>query len=400
MKNNWMIAMTVGTWQIEGIKKAKALGFKVLGIDASETAAGFAFCDDSIVVDIFNKDILLKSIKEKNIQPSGVVSFCSEAGMMPSAWVREEFKLIGPDAKMTARLLYKQEQRRTWKDKGVEDLKWILTSNLSEAFSALSGIGLPVIVKPVDSSGSRGVSKVITQDELEEAFTKAKQASKSGMVLVEEFLEGTEYTVEAFTAKGVTKIFAVTEKAKVEGSRGTVASELAYPSVEPELINKIKTKVLEAIKALEYQDGPTHTELILTKAGRVGLVEMAGRGGGFGVFSKLIPLASGVDVGDLLIKQVMGMEIDLNSLEIQQNIFSLKFFPSTKKGKIAGINGLDKVKNLPNVEVGSYVTIGQEVDNDFLDGNRLGYMLLKADTLNDVRRMIREIEQSVSFEII
>lgn len=398
VNDKWMIAMTAGTWQLDGIKKAKALGFKVLGIDASEAAPGLTICDEFLVVDIFDKELLLDSIKKVNITPIGVVSYCSESGMMPAAWIREEFNLTGPDSKSTAKLLYKHEQRKIWQDRGVEELKWILTSSLDEAVSALSVIGLPLIVKPVDSSGSRGVSKVIIKEEFENAFNRAKQSSKSGMVLLEEFIEGVEYTVEAFTANSVTKILAVTEKAKVEGSRGTVALELAYPSVAPEVIERIKNKVLDAVKALDYQAGPSHTEVILTKTGRIGIVEMAGRGGGFGVFSMLVPLASGVDIGELLIRQVMGEDIDLDKSKVEQNIFSLKFFPSTKNGTISGISGFEEMNKISGVAAGSYVSIGQEVYSDFLDGNRLGYMLVKAETLNKVRELLREIERTVSFE--
>ena len=397
--NQWLISMTAGPWQVAGIQKAKEAGYKVLGIDGKENSFGFSFCDQSLVVDITNKTALLDALKATGITPLGIFSFCSEVGMLPASWIREEYNLHGLLPSETEKVLFKHIQRKIWKDAGVENIKWFLSENIEEANSQVNSVGFPCIIKPVDSSGSRGVSKVLNFDEFKEAYRLAAAASRLNLVLVEEYLDGVEYTVEAFTENSFTKILVVTEKAKVEGSRGTVASELSYPSISDEQIEKIKSKVLSAIHALDYKNGPTHTELILTKNGRIGLVEMAGRGGGFGVFSKLIPLASGIDATDFLIKQSANKPIQLANSTILKNKFSLKFFPVVKKGKITSIDGIDEANKLGDVEVGSYVKVGDMVDDSFCDGNRMGFMLIKGSELSAIQIKINKIESLVKFKV-
>jgi len=130
------------------------------------------------------------------------------------------------------------------------------------------------------------------------------------------------------------------------------------------------------------------------------LVEMAARGGGFGVFSKLVPAASGVNISELLIRQVMGENLDLSGITSEKNIFTLKFFPISKTGTVTKIDGLEVASQIPNVEVGSFVKVGQKVSHEYTDGSRLGYMLVKAPNAVMMRRLAGEVESLVHFEIV
>lgn len=396
-----IVFVCAGTWQIQGIKNAKDLGYQVIALDGDKNASGFEFADKFFIVDIGNPQAVLNCLKENNIKPDGAISYCSEVGMVSAAKIREVYNLKGPNVELSEKLTNKLIQRKIWTDSGVEKLKWLLLSeeNLGSLEEFTKSTGFPVIVKPVDSSGSRGVTKVENKSELEMAIKHAFEFSKSKRILVEEYLDGVEYTVETFNNNGETYVLAVTEKFKVEGSRGTVSKELAYPSIEEQKIENIRNKVINATKALSYNDGPGHTEVILTKSGYVGLVEMAGRGGGFGVFDRMIPMASGVDVSKLTIQQLVGDKVQVDKNQIQKNIFSLKFFPSLCPGIVKSIQGFEEAAKIDGCQVGSYVKVGDKVESDFRDGNRLGYMLVKGKDLSEVQNKILKIESLVKFSV-
>jgi cysteine synthase A len=120
---------------------------------------------------------------------------------------------------------------------------------------------------------------------------------------------GTEFTVEVFCAHGRVNVLAITEKKKVPGTRGTVASELATPDRAPEVLERITSAVSSAFVALGYLEGPGHAEAILMADGSVWLVEVAGRGGGFMVFDKFVPLVTGVNIAQLTALQAVGMTL-------------------------------------------------------------------------------------------
>jgi biotin carboxylase len=399
MNQKWIVSVTAGKWQISGIEAAKRYGLAVLGIDGDDQARGLSLCDYKIVVDIHDRDRLISSIKEAKITPSGVFSYCSEVGMLPAAWIREHFDLPGPKTDDTLKVLHKNIQRKIWQKSGVDDVRWCEVTNERHCIEIANQIGLPVIIKPIDCSGSRGVSKVETANEIMEAYTNAKRFSRSGSVLVEECVIGVEYTVESFSVNGETAVLAVTEKTKLPQSRGTVASVLASPTLPMEVLERVKEKVKVAIAALGIRNGPTHTEVIVTLDGRIALVEMAGRGGGFGVFSQLVPLVSGLDVDALLIAQSIGDGVTFNELKVADSEFVLRFFPVIKSGRVHEVCGVDQLNMIPGVTGGSFVETGDLVSNELCDNNRLGYYLATAKSKSELQARIDLAERALHFDI-
>jgi len=175
-------------------------------------------------------------------------------------------------------------------------------------------LSFPLIVKPNDSAGSRGVSVVKDKSALFEAFNSARRQSRIGEVILEGFIEGKECTVEGLTYDGRTEILAISEKKKIEGEY-RVATDIVYPSAFSDgIIKDIKRTVKRAVKAIGIDMGPTHSELIVTPEGKPVLLEVAARGGGFGIFSTIVPLISGVDIVKETIKICLGEKPDMKRI--------------------------------------------------------------------------------------
>jgi biotin carboxylase len=393
----WLVSVTAGRWQKHGIQEAKAIGLKVLAIDTDPEAEGFSIADRFLCISFDDPQAVINRIRSLSLNIAGVVSFCSEVGMMLAASIRQAFGLPGPDHQLTECLIDKAVQRNLWTKANVPGPNWKKFDTAGEAFIILKEWNTPFIIKPTDSSGSRGVTKVESQtDDLKKAIDNAFTFSRSGSIIAETFMEGTEFTVEVFAIAGDVEVLAITEKKKVAGTRGTVAKELATPQRDPGVLENLADAVVAAFKALGYTDGPGHAEAILKTDNSVGLVEVAGRGGGFMVFNRLVPSISGVNIARLTAMQAVGLPVSIKEKKSFASV--LRFFPSSP-GILESIIGIEDANKIEGVDAGAFVNIGQQFSKAIADGDRLGYILTSATTPQEAQRLADQAESLIQFKL-
>ena len=396
-QEKWLVAVTAGKFQRHGILEAKAAGIKILALDTNPTATAFADADKVINLSLDDHAAIVREIQKLDLNICGAVSFCSEVGMMRTAKIREEFDLPGIREDVCIKLLDKALQRQIWTDKGVPGPLWKVFADPATTLLELRKSKFPLIVKPTDSSGSRGVTKIESvNDDLETAVKHAFEFSRSQKVIVESYMDGVEFTVEVFVINSKVQVLAVTEKKKVEGTRGTVARELATPERPAEIISLITTSVINAFNALDYKEGPGHAEVILMKDNSVGLVEVAGRGGGFMVFDKFVPAVSGVNIARLTALQAIGLPVEIDACKTDAAV--LRFFPSIP-GELMAVSGFDKANQLKGVEAASFVEVGAKFHRATTDGDRLGFILSTAATPAEARELADAAEKLISYDI-
>ncbi|RYZ81455.1 MAG: ATP-grasp domain-containing protein, partial [Proteobacteria bacterium] len=290
---SWLICVAAGKQQLSGIIAAKRLGFSIFALDGDENAVGFAHADKFEVVDIRDSIKTLETVVRSGIEPQGVVSFICEAGIMSAATIRDFFKLPGPSLSISRSLTNKGLQRRIWTERGIPCPKWTLIKDIRDATEALKEIGLPAIVKPVDSAGSRAVTKITEESQAISAVESALKASLSGIAIIESFIVGTEYSVESILSRGEATILAISQRKLIND---VTATEIFTPDIPTSVTLKIESTVKLALRALEYEEGPAHTEIILDEKGDPFLVETAGRGGGFMVAEGIVKYGADYDL--------------------------------------------------------------------------------------------------------
>jgi biotin carboxylase len=393
----WLIAVTAGRWQRHGIRQARDAGLKVLAIDADPQAEGFSDADLALNMDLDDPDMIIRCIINLGINVKGVVSFVSEVGMMLAAQIREAFNLPGPDLELTGRLIDKSLQRQIWSKQNIPGPDWKIFDDQATALAEILRFGFPLVVKPVDASGSRGVSKLESaEDDLELLVANAFKYSKIGKIIVESYMEGTEFTVEVFADQGQIQVLAVTEKKKVDGTRGTVASELATSERKETVIASLAQVVIEAFQVLGYTDGPGHAEIILKNDGHAGMVELAGRGGGFMLFERFVPLVSGVNIARLTALQAVGEP--LQPITVVPRAAVLRFIPS-KPGVLRAIKGLELANQIEGVDAVALVNAGDMLKCATTDSDRLAYILTSAKTARQAQQLADQAESLIDFEI-
>jgi len=396
MKKN-ILVLAGGLYQLPLIKTLKKKGFGVVLFDGNSSAIGFDYVDRGVVIDIGDAtDCALSAKKLSDLV--GVSSIVNEASVLTVAYIAEELGLFGIGVDAAKKCTDKVLMRECFYKFGLKVPLFGRANDFSQAEKLVDDIGFPVVVKPVDSSGSRGVSKVDYPYDLSVAYGSAVNHSKSGGVIVEGFLDGVEYTVEAYSVDGVAHILGFSQKKRVPFP-ACVSIELVYMPFELNPHGRVVVDAaLKAINAVGLKDGPSHIEIIVTADGPY-VVEIAARGGGFRIFPEIIQAVSGVNPIDLLVSQLSGAKPLIRRSKNDAAV--LRFFSPPRSGSIVNIDGVEKarqVENIVDVVIESN-TIGSYFDGIKKDGDRPGYLLSIAGTVEQALRSADESEKCVDFII-
>lgn len=260
--------------------------------------------------------------------------------------------------------------REAFEKHGVPSPKSILVESIDD----LAGVqyDYPLIVKPTDRSGSRGINKVYSEEELVKAIEIAKDMSFEKKALVEEFAEGQEYSVECVSYHGEHHLLAITKK-YTTGAPHFVEHAHFEPAPEVNFTyDGIRKIVYNALDALMIHDGASHAELKVAEDGTVKIIEIGARMGGGFIGSHLVQLSTGVD----FIKAVIDVSFDnAPDVEVKDHSNSAVLFIFDKKD----MEKYNKVR----AEHPEYIVmekIDDIVEGELVDStDRKGYFILKSD---------------------
>jgi len=392
-KNKIMI-IGAGKFQLPAILKAKEMDLTVLATDKDPDAVGFQFADYPSVVDI--KDVGENTNLARQHKVNGILSIVSELGVRTQAAVAQELGLPGLKTEAAFAVTNKARMREIFKKHRLPSPQFYIVRTRNEANKAIRSLGLPVVMKPTDNAGSRGVSKIDRLEDLDFSFELAKAHTLSGEIIVEKFMEGEEMTIEAISYRGEHEILAMSNKKRIPFPY-CVSIDLTYsPPHEIKLQQEVRQLMKKALTVLGLDYGASHSEVMLTKSGPF-LVEVAGRGGGFGIFSDIIPKISGVDIVKQCINIAMGYEVDIKVR--YQKAAVLRFF-TPPPGKILGISGLEEARFIPGVsKIELDVKVGDVLQPIRRDGERPGLMIVFGDDREEAVAKADLVEKTVKFRI-
>jgi len=286
------------------VEKAKELGLRTICFAWAEGAVCKDICDVFYPVSITEKEEILRLCREEHID--GICTIGSDVAAPTVAYVAQEMGLPGNSYEAAVRAHDKDLMREALVAAGVECPK------AGEGLQVTGdGLRLPVIVKPTDRSGSLGVQKVERAEDLAPAIEKAKALSLSGHVIVEEYIEGREISVEMISQNGVHHALQITDKTTT-GAPHFVELAHHQPSTLPaEMQQRIFVITRRALDALGITDGASHSEYKITDEGRVVVMEIGARMGGDFIGSHLVQLSTGYDFLRGVIEVALGEPIQV-----------------------------------------------------------------------------------------
>lgn len=300
-----ILILGAGIIQVPIIKKAKESGYYTIVADYDPKAPGFKYADKVSTVSTIDKEAVLSLAQEEQID--GILT-TSDYPVNVVAYVGKKLGLPAMSQDVAEICTDKYLQRTLFLNNHIKTPFFKLCSEDQDLDEFKE---FPYIVKPSDSSASRGVKKVSNSEELKNAFYDALSYSRTNHVLIESFIEGREFSVETLTQDGFTHIVNITEKITKGEECGYFVEDvhLEPARLTNEERNLITDEVLGAISVIGFNNCPSHTEVKLNEKGAY-IIEIACRLGGDYITSDLVPLSTGVDMLDNLIRLAMGKPID------------------------------------------------------------------------------------------
>jgi biotin carboxylase len=256
-------------------------------------------------ISVLDKEAILQKCQEIIID--GIVTISTDICIPTISYVAEKMELIANSVHSSIIATNKDRMRRAFELHKVLSPKSVTLTKIEEWEKC--ELSFPIIIKPTDRSGSRGVSLVSTNDEFQFAFDRAMDESFEKKIVVEEFIDGHEVSVESISWKGKHYILAITDKVT---SLPPHFVELQHhqPSLLPtNILNNIRLSTLNALEALEINFGASHSEFKINSNGEVYIIEVGARMGGDFIGSHLVQLSTGYD----FLKGVI--EISLNNFQ-------------------------------------------------------------------------------------
>ena len=355
--------------QLPLIETAKRMGLKThvfawAANDVGETAA-----DVFYPISIVETEQILDKCREIGID--GICSIGSDLAMRTVNFVASELGLPGNSMEATLLSTDKHQMRQAFEQHGDPSVQSILVSSASD----LDGIPLqyPVIVKPLDRSGSRGITRLEDASGLEAAIEHAKQQGFLKQALVEAFAEGKEYSVECLSVNGRHTLLAVTEKFTTGEPRFIETGHLEPSGLSATQQEEIRQVVFHALDSLKLTTGASHTELKIDAQGMIRIIEIGGRMGGDFIGSDLVQLTTGIDFVKAVISCALGEEPDLRE-QPHSGAAGVRFV--FDRQDIAVFERLKKEH--PDYLVRFELEESSQAVHDSSD--RHGYFLMKADT--------------------
>lgn len=362
--------------QVPAIQKAKEMGLEVVAVDMDRNAVGFQFAD--ICLPISTIDIPAVVLAAKEYKVNGVMTLASDMPMRTVASVAKECGLVGIDADIALRATNKAVMRQALKEHGVpipEFYKVSTREDYDAAVEAFRELGIKFIVKPTDNSGSRGVYLVDNPDDIkaiEEAYHHSKGFSRSGDIVVEEYMEGPEVSVETLSIEGECHLLQITDKL-TSGAPFFVEMGHSQPTqLAPDVVEDVRRVALMTVGAIGIRNGPSHTEIKVTPAGAK-TIEIGARLGGDCITTHLVPLSTGVDMVKCCIQVALGEECDWKT-KWDKGV-AIRYFDS-HKGRLVSIEGLEDARAVAGVvEVDVVKRIGEEINDIRNSVDRIGFVI-------------------------
>lgn len=297
------IAIIGGSYlQLPAVLKAKALGYEVYCFAWKDGAVCEEYADFFYPISIKEKEEILKECQRIGID--GITTISSDLAVLTVNYVASAMGLIGNPDEYSEVTTNKYLMRTCFSKHGIPSPQYTVVAN-NDSYS-IRGFRFPLIVKPTDRSGSRGVEKVLDPLQLNEAIARAQKESFSDEAIIEEFVTGREISVEGISYEGHHYILQITDKVTT-GAPYFVELAHHQPSNLPQDIQeKVKAIVLKALDALHIRYGASHSELKITEDGDIRVIEIGARMGGDFIGSDLVKLSTGYDFLEGVIKVAMG----------------------------------------------------------------------------------------------
>lgn len=389
-------------WQVPIVKKIRQMGYSPVVVNPAEDSPAFAYADTPIRFDIFAKQNYLPAIRDMHVD--AVLSDECDIATKLIAELADELHLPSQGQDMAELYTNKVRMREFLRDHNLPCPAFQICHSLDEALVFYRNLNKQMIIKPIDSNSSHGVFTIHNEDELKLHFAEAQSFSRGDKaVICEQYIYGTEFTVDGIMTPHGHTCLAISEK-KHYAYNENIAYELFFshdnPNFDYDLLRRTNDQFVN-LSGLPF--GLTHAEYKF-QDGQFFLIEIGARGGGNLISAEIVPCMSGYDNYEALIKMALG-EKDIKqpsiASKLQNRCAVLEFFDAPGKGGVVKeIKGEELLKNNPQVLSYKFnFKVGDMIQQAVCDTARIGFYIAYADSREELKQLMQEIQNKVKFII-
>ncbi len=392
-------------YQTYAIKEAKRLGYYVITADYLPSNPGHKYADEYYNISTTDKDAVLKLAKELNVE--GVVAYASDPAAPSAAYVCEKLGLPTSPYKSVEILSNKDLFRAFLQENNFNCPKAMGFTSYEDALAHIDEFKMPVMVKPVDSSGSKGINKMIDKSQLKAFVEDALHYSRGKRFLIEEFIvkKGYQISGDAFSVDGKLVFHCLgNEFYDPNCDKDFAPLGECWPfQMDHKYIDDLEEQLQRIMTLLNMKSNAYNVEAIVGEDDNVYLLELGARSGG-SLIPQVTECATGVNMVTWVIQAAAGDPIDISILNGNKEMpikgfWSNYMVHSNATGKFQSISFDSKFEKNHLVAFVNDLHIGDEVHR-FRDAQDcIGEFILKYESMDQMFKVIKNIENYINVEV-
>lgn len=382
------------------IREAHKLGIYVITCDYLPDNIAHKYSDEYQNVSIIDKEAVLEKAKELRID--GIMSFACDPGVVTAAFVAEKMDLPSVGSYEAVSILQNKGRFRAFlSDNDFNVPKSKAYTNVELAISESSQFNWPVIVKPTDSAGSKGVKKVERIEDLEKSIENALAFSHCGEFIIEEFLvqKGFSSDCDSFSIDGKMVFWGFDcQYFDNKASNPYTPAGYSWPSsISDNNLTYLKHEIQRLISLLKLKTSVFNIEVRECENGKPFIMELTPRGGG-NRLSEMIEIGTGANIINNAVRAAVGMPLLPVSAKPMKDYLVELILHSDKSGVFKGLHIKEDLVN-KILERDLWITPGDRVGSFSGANEAIGTLVLQFENMDEVQSFMRNINKYISVEL-
>ncbi len=391
-----LVVLGAGEDQACAYLEARRRGLATIGVDMRADAPAVGLADEFLHVSTRNAQAVLEALRGRP-----VIGVIAPAGDAAQPTVRAIAEALGVAVTVSAEAALcssdKTAFRAVVKSLGLPCYASEVVDGADDVRGHATSWGYPVVVKPGDSSGSKGVSVVASAEQVDTAFAQAAAVRSAGDILVEEFVVGRHLAAECFLHAGQLVLCMVTERETTGVPHMITTVHRAPALLEPAVGRRIETDIARVAEHLGLESGPLNLDLVLTADGTPYLIELGARLGGNGMPGMVLS-CTGADTVAAAVDLACGREPVIRTT--RDCAAGVVILHSALDGAITAIDGLPAARALPGVEaIELFADVGDVVRSYTKAANKIGYVQVAAPDADRLGILLAAVDRTLRITV-
>jgi len=395
--NKRILIIGAGAEQVYAYTLAKRLDILTIGTDINPFAPAFEFADDKIIASTRDAEGTWEKVKKyvRNKKIDGVMTLANDVPYTV-AYVANKLGLPSISLESARLASDKMAMKNKFSSDSVPVPEFCEIKSVEQLKDKIKDWKYPVIIKPIDNRGARGVLRLTEGIDLNWAFQKTVDNSGSGRLMVEKFIEGPQISTEGFVLHGKSYTVAFSDRnyeylekysPYIIENGGTMPSSLL-----DSIINETRELMQRAADSLGIKTGPIKGDIVVNKNGKPYVIEIAARLSGGYFCTDQIPLAVGVDLVRITMLQALREKIDEDELTPKHKRYVAIRYWFPEVGKLMSIPNVDEIKNEEFVSTTEiHKKPGQVIKSIQKHPDRLGFVIVYSESYEKAVERVVEV---------